>query len=98
MQHYTLTYDDIRSLMRELKTLGATNALSARSRGLTGRATLQRLARAYEQFRRDGRLPATFEVIFAHAWVPQPGARPQDGSTVGASPLRFFERPPKVGP
>jgi len=30
---------------------------------------------AYESFRRDGRLPATYEVVFAHAWVPAHAVR-----------------------
>jgi malonyl-CoA O-methyltransferase len=30
---------------------------------------------AYESFRQDGRLPATYEVVFAHAWVPAQAAR-----------------------
>lgn len=66
----TAKYGDVAALMRELKSLGATNALSTRSRGLAGRETLIRLARAYETHRRDGVLPATFEAVFAHAWKP----------------------------
>ena len=73
-EHFTLTYPDAASVMRELKGLGATNADARRPRGLTGKAHLQRAFDAYEHFRRDdGALPATFEVINAHAWSPQPG-------------------------
>ena len=39
---------------------------------MTARAALARVEANYEQFRRDGRLPATFEVIYGHAWVPAP--------------------------
>ncbi len=59
--------------MRELKATGASNALSRRRRGLTARATLERLVRAYEAQRRNGLLPATFEAVFAHAWKPGAG-------------------------
>lgn len=65
-----LTYADTRSLMRDLKAIGANNAASDRPRGLTGRAQLTAFARAYEGFRdADGRLPATYEVVYGHAWA-----------------------------
>lgn len=70
---FRLQHDSLADLMRELRTLGATNALSTRRRSLTGRERFARAAAAYEPMRRDGRLPATWEVITAHAWGPQPG-------------------------
>ncbi|NBC15183.1 MAG: malonyl-[acyl-carrier protein] O-methyltransferase BioC, partial [Gammaproteobacteria bacterium] len=69
VERMTLTYADIRALMRDLKQLGAHNALAGRARGLTGRRRLAALAEAYEHQRRDGRLPATYEVVHGHAWV-----------------------------
>lgn len=69
LQHVALS-----DLMRELRTLGATNALSTRRRSLTGRARFARAAEGYEPLRQDGKLPATWEVITAHAWGPPPGA------------------------
>ena len=38
-------------------------------RGLTGKAHMQRLVEAYEQYRRDGLLPASYEVVHGHAWA-----------------------------
>jgi malonyl-CoA O-methyltransferase len=76
MEVLTLTYADVTQLMRELKALGAHNAAAGRSRGLMGRATLRELERRYEAHRRDGCLPATFEVIYGHAWKPQPRTGP----------------------
>lgn len=80
MEVLTLTYEGAEQLMRELKALGAHNITGGRGRGLTGRGTLQQLKNRYEAHRRDGRLPATFEVIYGHAWKPQPrlgpGGRP----------------------
>jgi malonyl-CoA O-methyltransferase len=70
VERYTLTYDDARDLMRDLKTLGAHNATAGRARGLTGKGTLRRMLDAYEAERRDGKLPATYEVVFAQAWCP----------------------------
>ena len=66
----TAEYGEVGELMRELKCSGASNALAGRCRGLTGRAKMERVARAYEVHRRNGVLPATFEAVFAHAWKP----------------------------
>lgn len=70
VERYTLTYDDARQLMRDLKDIGAHNVTAGRARGLTGKSTLARMLAAYEGFRRDGKLPATYEVVFAQAWRP----------------------------
>lgn len=72
---FELPHPDLPSLMRELRALGATNALSTRRRSLTGPARFARAAAAYETMRTpDGPLPVTWEVIYAHAWGPPPGA------------------------
>lgn len=63
-----LTYGDGMSLMRDLKALGARNATAGRPRSLIGRTRLQRVLAAYEGFRKDGRLPATYEVVYGAAW------------------------------
>ncbi len=70
MEYMTVTYPDVFGLMRDLKQLGAHNVSAGRKRGLTGRAQLQRVVNAYEQWRRDGVLPATYEVVYGHAWTP----------------------------
>jgi len=73
-------YADLPALMRELRAIGATNALQTRRHTLTGRARFAAAARAYDTFRRaDGRLPATWEVITAMAWAPGPGAPIREG-------------------
>lgn len=80
MEYFTLTYDDVRELMRELKAIGAHNVTRGRPNSLSGKALLATVSRTYETFRRDGKLPATFEVVYGHAWKPQqrlgPGGRP----------------------
>ncbi len=75
VEPYTLTYDDARALMHDLKAIGAHNANAGRARGLTGKATLARMLAAYEAYRREGRLPATFEVVLAQAWCPAASLR-----------------------
>lgn len=72
MEVITMTYADPGALMRDLKATGAQNARAERRRGLTGRHQWQRMLSALEDFRRDGRLPATFEVVYGHAWKPEP--------------------------
>ncbi|MFW5426794.1 MAG: malonyl-ACP O-methyltransferase BioC [Methylophagaceae bacterium] len=69
---YTLTYKTSMALMKDLKILGARNVNSARRRGLTGKQALQKVAETYEQFRNEGLLPATYEVVYGHAWGGQP--------------------------
>ena len=71
VERCTLTYDEVRGLMRDLKAIGAHNAATDRPKGLTGKRTLGRMIEAYETFRRaDGKLPATYEVVFGQAWGP----------------------------
>jgi malonyl-CoA O-methyltransferase len=72
MEKLTLTYNDATTMMRELKAIGAHNATLGRPRGLTGRARWRRVLNALEGFRSDGRLPATYEVVYGHAWKPEP--------------------------
>lgn len=86
MEHLTLTYDDVDTLMRELKALGAHNVAIGRSRGLTGRRTLEELRRRYEELRRGGRLPATFEVVYGHAWKPEPRQGPSGHPVIEIQP------------
>ena len=62
---------DVLTLMRELKAIGAHNVTKGRPRGLTGRRRLAAMTRAYESQRRDGGLPATYEVIHAICWGPE---------------------------
>jgi malonyl-CoA O-methyltransferase len=65
-----LTYPNALALMRDLKAIGAHNVTAGRPRGLVGRARLQRLQDAYEVFRKNGQLPATYEVVYGAAWGP----------------------------
>ena len=69
MEMLTLTYADLKTLMRDLKGIGAHNAATTRRRGLLGKSAWARLEQAYESHRHEGRLPATFEVIYGHAWA-----------------------------
>ena len=73
-----LGYPDVLSLMHDLKAIGAHNVTAGRPRALAGRSRLARVQQAYESFRRDQRLPATYEVIYGACWgaAGRPAATP----------------------
>jgi malonyl-CoA O-methyltransferase len=75
VERYTLQFKDLPALLADLHGAGASNATVARPKGLTGKNKFSALAAAYETYRQAGRLPATFEVIFAQAWTPVAGAQ-----------------------
>ncbi len=68
VDRHEIAYPDVRTLMQDLKAIGAHNVTAGRPRTLLGRARLGRMQAAYEQLRRDASLPATFEVIYGAAW------------------------------
>lgn len=74
----TVTYPDALALMRDLRAMGETNALAARRRNPMRRATLARAAAIYaERFSdKDGRIRASFEILFLAGWAPHP-SQPQ---------------------
>jgi malonyl-CoA O-methyltransferase len=75
VERFTLQYLDVRKVAADLKATGAHNSTAARARGLTSPRKFAAMQAAYEQYRQDGRLPATYEVVFAHAWAPAHTAR-----------------------
>ena len=66
----TLTYPDIFALMRDLRGMGETNSLTQRQRSCTRRAIFAEAARLYAErhAQSDGRIPASFDIIFLHGW------------------------------
>jgi malonyl-CoA O-methyltransferase len=90
VERYTLKYLTVREAALDLKATGARNAAAGRAKGLTGPRKFAAMQAAYEKFREDGRLPATYEVVFAHAWVPARSARrdPEDGTRVSLEEIK----------
>ena len=84
----TTHYPDLPALMRELRAIGATNALASRRHTLTGRARFAAAAQAYEAHRTARGLPATWETVSAMAWAPEAGTPLREGDfDVASIPL-----------
>jgi SAM-dependent methyltransferase len=68
----TVSYPDAFRLMQDLRGMGETNAVAAHRRTASRRATLMRAAALYSERHadQDGRLPATFQVVYLTAWAP----------------------------
>lgn len=68
----TVTYEHAFNLMYDLRRMGETNAVSERRHSFTRRRTLLRAAEMYLQRHTDrqGRLHATFEVLYLTGWAP----------------------------
>ena len=99
IDHITVTYPDAFALMRDLRGMGETNALIQRRKHFTRRETLMTAAEIYrERFAdADGRLPATFQIIWLTAWAPhesqQQPLRPGSAKTRLADALDAEEKP-----
>ncbi len=93
MEMMTVTYPDARSLLRDLHAIGGTNATAGRRRTLTGRRRFERALAALERLpgrTADGQLPASYEVIYGHAWKSAP-RRTAEGHAIVS-----FEREPRT--
>jgi SAM-dependent methyltransferase len=74
----TVSYADPLTLWRDLRGMGETNAVLARRKTFSRRQTLAEAAARYRALFSDddGRVPATFQVLYLTAWAPAP-AQPQ---------------------
>jgi malonyl-CoA O-methyltransferase len=87
MEMVALSYSDLDRLFQDLRDAGANNAAAGRPRGLAGKQSWADARARYQALARDGRLPATFEVIQGHAWKMPPRVA-EDGRAV----MRFEPR------
>lgn len=89
MEQLTLTYADLPSLLSDLRRHGTACPGAGQHAGLRGRSRYLRLLQRYEHFRRsDGRLPATLEVVYGHAWKAQPRVSPSGQPVFEIKPVR----------
>lgn len=72
LDQITVRYEDPFRLMADLRAMGETNASLERQKHPTQRAVFFRAAELYrDRFGgADGRVPATFDVLFLHGWRP----------------------------
>ena len=70
----TVVYPSPRELMREVRALGGGNVLLARSKAPLSRKTLERAEAIYRERHatKDGRVSATFEIVYLSGWAPDP--------------------------
>lgn len=88
MEVVRLTYDSVDAMLAELRAAGSACAMKARRHGLTGKGAWAAVRTAYESLRQDGKLPATFEVVYGHAWKAAP-KQTEDGRAI----VRFAPKP-----
>jgi malonyl-CoA O-methyltransferase len=82
METIALTYASPRGLLRDQRLLGVRDGLL----GPLGFREGRRVFRAWQSQKRDGRLPATFEVVYGHAWKAEPKT-----SADGRAVIRFHK-------
>ncbi|MCF6218181.1 MAG: malonyl-ACP O-methyltransferase BioC [Gammaproteobacteria bacterium] len=80
VENITMTYNQVMTLMRDLKILGAHNMTHGRPRNLTSKTKMVAMCDAYERYRTEGVLPATYEVVYGHAWAPTNKQEAQNGA------------------
>ena len=93
MEMLTVTYSHPDSLLRDLRQIGAQNTTQQRPKGLGGKAVWQH-ARAgldtLRQSRSDQHIPLTLEIVYGHAWKPEPKTL-EDGRAV----MQFHKQRPQ---
>lgn len=70
-EDFTLMYSDMQKLLHDLRNLGIRNKADNRNKGLTGKFKFTTVKNTYALLRNAaGNIPATIEIIYAHAWAP----------------------------
>ncbi len=92
MERITLTYEGMDALAKDLRASGQGGARADRPRGLVTRRRWVAVSEAYERRRAGGRLPATIEVVYGHAWRAAPRG---DYRPPAVSKLEFKRRVPR---
>ena len=88
IENMVVTYDECTQLMRELKKIGAHNVNSGRRKTLTGKQRLEKVITHYESYRQDNKLPATYEVIYGHAWSAETNKKSANIQSISLEDLK----------
>lgn len=83
----TLTYDSVDRLMEDLRAIGANATAEGGRAGLTTPSLLSKLRLAYDAYRNQKLLPASYEVVYGHAWKPAAGRQNNNGLRVNFTQL-----------
>jgi malonyl-CoA O-methyltransferase len=67
METLILTYETVIDLLKDLKAIGA-QTVNTRSKALMGKDKFKLMTQMYESYRIEGKLPASYEVVYGHAW------------------------------
>jgi len=95
----TVRYSGLVALMQDLRAMGETNVMAARLRRFTRRGLFARAEAIYRARWGDaeGRLPASFEIVWLTGWAPAPDQpqplRPGSAAARLADALGTVERP-----
>ena len=65
----TVNYKEVDTLMQDLRDIGANVTANGHRQGLLTHNMLTQLRAAYEMYRHASVLPATYEIVYGHAWV-----------------------------
>lgn len=84
----TLTYAEPEGLVADLRRSGQTSARADRARGLSGRRFRERLRAQLIEQAGGGRISATFEVVYGHAWRGEQAARDDGRAVIRTDALR----------
>lgn len=92
METLKLTYSDTADLLQDLRNTGEKNLLPEMLRDEVSPDCIASVSRLYEAFRADGKLPATYEIIYGHAWNNEGKTILPDGSQI--IEFRKYKGPP----
>lgn len=82
MDMMRLTYQTAREVMQDLKAIGANTIRQRAHKGLVTKNKMNRVYAAYESYRREGVLPASFEVVYGHAWKAERQRQPKQSGEI----------------
>lgn len=68
MEKIVMSYTNFKAVLHDIKAGGSHNATESHHHNLTGKRRWQLVNEYYEQLRQNGRLPATYEIVYGHAW------------------------------
>lgn len=91
MEYLSLKYGSLEGLIDDLRKLGAHNNFAGKRQTLTGKERFKQMVLNYEAYRTEGLLPATYEIIYGHAWRPW-GQELSKSSTEAVVPISKIRR------